>query len=253
MWDESLVLGSRSFRSRLIVGAERYPSGEIMRRSHDAAGAELVTIAVRELDLASPGGALLSSIDQSRFTLIATTSGCRTSDEAVRTAYLAREAGLGDLVTVDVVGDSRTEMPDLAAVLEAAKTLTREGFVVLPVAGDDPVTAKRLEETGAAGILLQPAPPGSGLGIRNPYAVRMVLDAVSVPVIVAGGIGTASDAALAMELGCHGVLVSTAIADAREPEVMAEAMRHAVEAGRGAYKAGRIARRLHRNSFGSPD
>jgi thiazole synthase len=253
MFDESLVLGTRTFRSRLIVGAERYPSAEIMRRSHDAAGAELVTIAVRELDLASAAGSLLTSIDQNRFTLIAATSGCRTADEAVRTAYLVREAGLGDIVTVDVVGDSRTEMPDLAAVLEAAKTLTREGFIVLPVAGDDPVAAKRLEETGAAGILLQPAPPGSGLGIRNPYAVRLVLDAVSVPVIVAGGIGTASDAALAMELGCHGVLVGTAIAESREPEMMAEAMRHAVEAGRGAYKSGRIARRLHRNSFGSPE
>jgi thiazole synthase len=253
MWDESLVLGTQSFRSRLIVGAERYPSAEIMRRSHDAAGAELVTIAVRDLDLASAGGSLLTSIDQSRFTLIATTSGCRTADEAVRTAYLAREAGLGDIVMIDVVGDSRTDMPDLAAVLEAARTLTREGFVALPVAGDDPVAAKRLEDAGAAGILLQPAPPGSGLGIRNPYAIRLVLEAVSVPVIVAGGIGTASDAALAMELGCHGVLVGTAIADAREPEVMAEAMRHAVEAGRGAYKAGRIARRLHRNAFGSPE
>jgi thiazole synthase len=253
MFDESLVLGTRTFRSRLIVGAERYPSAEIMRRSHDAAGAELVTVAVRELDLASAAGSLLTSIDQNRFTLIAATSGCRTADEAVRTAYLAREAGLGDIVTIDVVGDSQTEMPDLAAVLEAAKTLTREGFIVLPVAGDDPVAAKRLEETGAAGILLQPAPPGSGLGIRNPYAVRLVLDAVTVPVIVAGGIGTASDAALAMELGCHGVLVGTAIAESREPEMMAEAMRHAVEAGRGAYKSGRIARRLHRNSFGSPE
>ena len=253
MWDESLVLGTRSFRSRLIVGAERYPSAEIMQRSHDAAGAELVTIAVRGLDLASPGGSLLASIDQSRFTLMATTSGCRTADEAVRTAYLAREAGLGDIVTIDVVGDSRTEMPDLAAVLEAARTLIREGFVVLPVAGDDPVVARRLEEAGASGILLQPAPAGSGLGIRNPHAVRLVLDAVSIPVIVAGGIGTASDAALAMELGGHGVLVGTAIAEAREPEMMAEAMRHAVEAGRGAYKAGRIARRLHRNAFGSPE
>jgi thiazole synthase len=253
MWDESLVLGTRSFRSRLVVGAERYPSAEIMRRSHEAAGAELVTIPVRELDLASAGGSLLASIDQSRFTLIATTSGCRTADEAVRTAYLAREAGLGDIVTIDVVGDSRTEMPDLAAVLDAARTLARDGFVVLAVAGDDPVAARRLEEAGAAGILLQPAPVGSGLGVRNPYAVRLVLETVTVPVIVAGGVGTASDAALAMELGCHAVLVGTAIAEARDPEVMAEAMRHAVEAGRGAYKAGRIARRLHRNAFGSPE
>lgn len=253
MWDESLVLGTRSFRSRLIVGAERYPSAEIMRRSHEAAGAELVTIAVRELDLASAGGSLLTSVDQNRFTLVATTSGCRTADEAVRTAYLSREAGLGDMVMVDVVGDSRTEMPDLAAVLEATRTLAREGFVAIGVAGDDPVAARRLEDASAAGILLQPAPPGSGLGIRNPYAVRLVLDAVSVPVIAAGGIGTASDAALAMELGCHGVLVSTAIAESREPEMMAEAMRHAVEAGRAAFKSGRIARRLHRNSFGSPE
>jgi thiazole synthase len=253
MWDESLVLGTRSFRSRLIVGAERYPSAEIMRRSHDAAGAELVTIALRELDLASAGGSLLTAIDQSRFTLVATTTGCRTADEAVRTAYLAREAGLSDIVTIDVVGDSRTEMPDLAAVLEATRTLAREGFVALPVAGGDPVAARRLEDASAAGIIIQPAPPGSGLGIRNPYAVRLVLDAVSVPVIAAGGIGTASDAALAMELGCHAVLVGTAIAESREPEAMAEAMRHAVEAGRGAYKAGRIARRLHRNAFGSPE
>jgi thiazole synthase len=224
-----------------------------MRRSHDAAGAELVTIALRELDLASAGGSLLTAIDQSRFTLVATTTGCRTADEAVRTAYLAREAGLSDIVTIDVVGDSRTEMPDLAAVLEATRTLAREGFVALPVAGGDPVAARRLEDASAAGIIIQPAPPGSGLGIRNPYAVRLVLDAVSVPVIAAGGIGTASDAALAMELGCHAVLVGTAIAESREPEAMAEAMRHAVEAGRGAYKAGRIARRLHRNAFGSPE
>ena len=253
MWDESLVLGTRSFRSRLVVGAERYPSAEIMRRSHEASGAELVAVAVRDLDLASAVGSLLTSVDQGRYTLIATTTGCRTADEAVRTAYLAREAGLGDFVKVDVLGDARTEMPDLQAVLEATKTLARDGFVTLPVAGDDPVAAGRLQEAGAAGILLQPAPTGSGLGIKNPYAIRLVLDTATVPVIVAGGIGTASDAALAMELGCHAVLVGSAIAEARDPEVMAEAMRHAVEGGRAAYKAGRISRRLHRNAFGSPE
>jgi thiazole synthase len=253
MWDEPLVLATRSFRSRLVVGAERYPSAEIMRRSHEAAGAELVTLAVKDLDFASAGGSLLASIDQGRFTLIPSTSGCRTADEAVRTAYLAREAGLGDFVKVDVVGDARTEMPDLPAILEATRILAREGFVALPMAGDDPVAARRLEEAGATGLLLQPAPAGSGLGIRNPFAIRLVLDTATVPVIVGGGIGTASDAALAMELGCHAVLVDTAIAEARDPEVMAEAMRHAVEAGRGAYKAGRIARRLHRNAFGSPE
>ena len=171
----------------------------------------------------------------------------------MRTAYLARESGLGDFVKIDVVGDARTEMPDLPAVFEATRTLSRDGFVALPVAGEDPVAARRLEEAGAAAILLQSSPTGSGLGIRNPYAIRLVLDTATVPVVVAAGIGTASDAALAMELGCHAVLVGTAIAEARDPEVMAEAMRHAVEAGRAAYKAGRIARRLHRNAFGSPD
>ncbi len=253
MWDELLVIATRSFRSRLIVGAERYPSAEIMRRSHEAAGAELVTLAVRNLDLASPGGSLLASIDQSRLTMIATTSGCQTVDEAVRTAYLARESGLGAFVKVDVVGDTRTEMPDVPAILEATRTLSRDGFATLPIVGGDPVSARRLEEAGAAAVLVQGAPPGSGLGIRNPYAIRLVLDTATVPVIVGGGIGTASDAALAMELGCHAVLVGTAIAEARDPEAMAEAMRHAVEAGRAAHKAGRIARRLHRNAFGSPE
>ena len=228
MWDEPLLIATRSFRSRLVVGSERYPSAEIMQRSHDVSGAELVAVAVRGLDLASSGSALLTSIEQGRFTAIATTTGCRTADEAIR-------------------------MPDFPAVLEATRTLSRDGFVALSVAGDDPVALRRLEEAGASGIMLQPAPVGSGLGIRNPYAVRLVLDIATVPVIVAGGIGTASDAALAMELGCHAVLVGSAIAEARDPEVMAEAMRHAVEAGRAAYKAGRIARRLHRNAFGSPD
>jgi thiazole synthase len=224
-----------------------------MRRSHDAAGVELVSLGVRGLDMGSAGGSLLGSLDQSRFTLVSSTSGCRTADEAVRTAYLAREAGLGDLVRIDVVGDDRTEMPDLAAVTEATRTLARDGFVALAVAGEDPVTARRLAEAGAAGILVLGSPPGSGLGIRNPYAIRLVLDTATVPVIVAGGIGTASDAALAMELGCHAVMVDTAVSEARDPEIMAEAMRHAVEAGRAAHKAGRIARRLHRSAFGSPE
>lgn len=253
MWDEPLVLAGRSFRSRLVVGADGYPSAETMRRCHEAAGVELVAVALRGLALSSPGGSLLESIDQGRVALMGTTSGCATADEALRTAYLAREVGLGDLVKVDVVGDARTEMPDVAAVLEATRTLGRDGFVVLAVAGDDPVTARRLEDAGAAAVLVRAAAPGSGLGVRNPYAIRLVLEAVSVPVLVAGGIGTASDAALAMELGCHGVLVGTAIAQARDPEAMAEAMRHAVEAGRCAYRAGRMARRLHRYAFGSPE
>jgi thiazole synthase len=253
MFDEPLVIATRSFRSRLIVGAERYPSTEIMQRSLEAAGAELVTLAVRNLDLAGPVGALLQSMEQSRFTVIATTSGCGTVDEAVRTAYLARESGLGDFALIDVVGDTRTEMPDVPAILEVTRTLARDGFHVLATIGDDPVAARRVEEAGASALLVQGAPPGSGLGIRNPYAIRLVLDTATVPVIAAGGIGTASDAALAMELGCHAAMVGTAIAEARDPEGMAEAMRHAVEAGRGAHKAGRIPRRLHRYAFGSPE
>ena len=166
MWDEPLMLGTRSFRSRLVVGAERYPSAEIMRRSHEAAGAELVTLAVRDLDFSSAGGTLLAEIDQGRLTLIPSTSGCRTADEAVRTTYLARESGLGDFVKVDVLGDSRTEMPDLTAVLDATRTLSRDGFVPLPVAGEDPVAARRLEEAGAGGLLIQPAPAGSVM--KNP-------------------------------------------------------------------------------------
>ena len=253
MWDESLVLGTRSFRSRLIVGAERYPSAEIMRRSHEAAGSELVALAVRGLDLASAGGSLLTSIDQGRYTLIATTTGCRTADEAVRTAYLAREAGLGDFVKVDVLGDARTEMPDLRAVLEATKHPCSRRVRHAAGRGRRP-RCRRAAPGGRCGRHpVQPAPTGRVWVSSNPYAIRLVLDTATVPVIVAGGIGTASDAALAMELGCHGVLVGSAIAEARDPEVMAEAMRHAVEGGRAAYKAGRIARRLHRNAFGSPD
>jgi thiazole synthase len=249
MWDEPLVLAGRSFRSRLVVGAEGYASPEVMRRCHEAAGTELVAVAVR--DLSSAGGPPLESIDQGRVTLLGATTGCRTADEALRTAYLAREVGLGDLVKVDIVGDTRIDMPDVAAVLDATRTLAQEGFVVLAVAGQDPVVARRLEDAGAAAVLVWGAAPGSGLGVRNPYAIRLVLDAVSIPVLVAGGVGTASDAAVAMELGCHGVLVGTAIAQARDPEAMAEAMRHAVEAGRCAYRAGRVARRLHRHAFGA--
>ncbi|HZS34865.1 MAG TPA: HisA/HisF-related TIM barrel protein [Methylomirabilota bacterium] len=253
MWDEPLVLGIRTVRSRLIVSADGYPSAEIMRRAHEASGAELVTLAVRGLDAAGSGRPLLESLGRDRVTIVATTSGCRTADEAVRTAYLAREAGVGELVSVDVVGDSRTEMPDLPAILEATKVLTADGFAVLAVAGTDPVAARRLEDAGATAVLVAAAPAGSGLGVSNPYALRLALESVTVPLIVAGGIGTASDAARAMELGCAGVLVGHAITGARDPEVMAEAMRLGVEAGRGAYKAGRVSRRLYRDAFGSPD
>jgi thiazole synthase len=257
MWDEPLILAGRSFRSRLIVGTGKYPSFDVMRRCHELSGTELVTVAVRRVDLSKKGESLLDHIDTNRITLLPNTAGCYTADEAVRTAYLAREAGLGDLIKLEVIGDEKTLFPDVLGLLEATKTLAREGFVVLPYTNDDPITAKKLEEAGAAAVMPLGAPIGSGMGIRNPYNLRIILEGATVPVIVDAGVGTASDAAIAMELGCHGVLMNTAIAQARDPEAMAEAMKLAVEAGRAAWKAGRIPRKLYASASspleGMPD
>ena len=188
---------------------------------------------------------MLDYIDTTRITLLPNTAGCYTADEAVRTAYLAREAGLGEFVKLEVIGDAKTLFPDVLGLLEATRTLAREGFIVLPYTNDDPIMAKRLEDAGAAAVMPLGAPIGSGLGIRNPYNIRIILETVAVPVIVDAGVGTASDATVAMELGCHGVLMNTAIAGARDPEGMAEAMKLAVEAGRYAYRSGRIPRKLY--------
>ncbi len=245
MVDNPLILGGREFRSRLIVGTGKYSSFELMRQAHEASGAELVTVAVRRVNLSGQGESLLDYIDTGRFTLLPNTAGCYTPDEAVRTAYLAREAGLGELIKLEVIGDERTLFPDVQGLLEATKTLASEGFIVLPYTNDDPVVAKRLEDAGAAAVMPLGAPIGSGLGIRNPYNIRIILEMVSVPVIVDAGVGTASDAAIAMELGCHGVLMNTGIAGAKDPVAMAEAMRLAVDAGRLAYKAGRIPKKLY--------
>jgi thiazole synthase len=244
MHDTPLVLGGREFRSRLIAGTGKYASMEVMRQAHEESGAEIITVAVRRVGLPS-GESILDHIDAKRFTLLPNTAGCYTADEAVRTAYLAREAGLGDLVKLEVIGDSRTLFPDVQGLLEATRTLAREGFVVMPYTNDDPVVAKKLEDAGAACVMPLGAPIGSGLGIRNPYNIKIILQTVTVPVIVDAGVGTASDAAIAMELGCDGVLMNTAIAGARDPVAMARAMRLAVEAGRLAYRAGRIAKRLY--------
>jgi thiazole synthase len=245
MYDTNLVLGGKDFTARLIVGTGKYATHEIMRQAHEESGAEIITIAVRRVSLPGQGESLLDFIDTKRFTLLPNTAGCYTADEAVRTAYLAREAGLGEMVKLEVIGDARTLFPDVQGLLEATKTLAREGFVVMPYTNDDPITAKRLEDAGAACVMPLGAPIGSGLGIRNPYNIKIILETVSVPVIVDAGVGTASDAAIAMELGCDGVLMNTAIAGAQDPVAMARAMRLAVEAGRLAYKAGRIGKKLY--------
>ena len=245
MHDTNLVLGGKDFSSRLIVGTGKYTTNEIMRQAHEESGAEIVTVAVRRVSLPGKGESILDFIDTKRFTLLPNTAGCYTADEAVRTAYLAREAGLGDMVKLEVIGDARTLFPDVQGLLEATKTLARDGFVVMPYTNDDPIIAKRLEDAGAACVMPLGAPIGSGLGIRNPYNIKIILETVSVPVIVDAGVGTASDAAIAMELGCDGVLMNTAIAGARDAVAMARAMRLAVEAGRLAYRAGRIGKKLY--------
>jgi thiazole synthase len=245
MYDTDLVLGGKEFSSRLIVGTGKYATNEIMRQAHEESGAQIVTVAVRRVSLPGSGESILDFIDTARYTLLPNTAGCYTADEAIRTAYLAREAGLGDMVKLEVIGDARTLFPDVLGLLEATRTLAREGFVVMPYTNDDPVTAKRLEDAGAACVMPLGAPIGSGLGIRNPYNIKIILETVSVPVIVDAGVGTASDAAIAMELGVDGVLMNTAIAGAQDPVAMARAMRLAVEAGRLAHRAGRIGKKLY--------
>ena len=245
MYDTNLVLGGKEFSSRLIVGTGKYATNDIMRQAHEESGAQIVTVAVRRVSLPGTGDSILDFIDTARYTLLPNTAGCYTADEAIRTSYLAREAGLGDMVKLEVIGDSRTLFPDVHGLLEATKILAREGFIVMPYTNDDPVVAKRLEDAGAACVMPLGAPIGSGLGIRNPYNIKIILETVSVPVIVDAGVGTASDAAIAMELGVDGVLMNTAIAGAQDPVSMARAMRLAVEAGRLAHRAGRIGKKLY--------
>ena len=236
-----LHIGLMTFQSRLIVGTGKYATAQLMREAIDASGADLVTVAVRRLNLDRPDGeSLLDQLDRSRVTLLPNTAGCYTADEAMRVARLGREAGLSELVKLEVIGDPKTLLPDTLALLEATKALVREGFVVMPSTNDDPVMAKKLQDAGAACVMPLAAPIGSGQGILNPLTIRFMLEAVSIPVIVDAGVGTASDAAVAMELGADGVLMNTAIAGAQNPVKMARAMRLAVEAGRLAYEAGRI-------------
>ncbi|PYN40329.1 MAG: thiazole synthase [Candidatus Rokuibacteriota bacterium] len=244
MSDTNLVIGGKEFSSRLIVGTGKYSSMEVMKQAHEASGAQIITVALRRVSLPS-GESLLDHLDTTRYTLLPNTAGCYTADEAIRTCYLAREAGLGEMVKLEVIGDPRTLFPDVMGLLEATKTLAREGFTVMPYTNDDPVMAKKLEDAGAAVVMPLGAPIGSGLGIRNPYNIKIILETVTVPVIVDAGVGTASDAAIAMELGCEGVLMNTAISGAQDPVDMARAMRLGVEAGRLAFRAGRIGKKLY--------
>jgi thiazole synthase len=243
---DTLVIAGKTFRSRLIVGTGKYPSNPVMADAHRASGTEMVTVAVRRVDLSDRSkGSLVDSIDTSRIFLLPNTAGCYTADDAIRTARLGREITGLNWVKLEVIGDERTLFPDNVALLEATRILVREGFVVLPYTNDDPVICKKLEEAGAAAVMPLGAPIGSGLGIQNANNIRIIREQATVPVIVDAGVGTASDAAIAMELGADGVLMNTAIALARDPVAMATAMKLAVEAGRLAFLAGRIPKKAY--------
>ena len=239
-------LGAHEFRSRLIVGSGKYESFEQNLECLLASGAEMITVALRRVNCdPSQGPSLLDVISPKRFTILPNTAGCYTAEDAVTTARLGRELLGTDLVKLEVIGDERTLFPDVAATIEAARALVAEGFTVLPYVTDDPVACQRLAALGCAAVMPLAAPIGSGLGIRNPANLRIILETVEVPVIVDAGVGTASDAAIAMELGAAAVLMNTGIAAAKEPVKMARAMKLAIEAGRLAYEAGRMPRRLY--------
>jgi thiazole synthase len=245
--DDLFLIAGRTFRSRLIVGTGKYSSHQVMAEAHRRSGAEMVTVAVRRIDLKAPRGeSLLDYIDRSRNMILPNTAACYTADEAVRTARLGREAGLSNWVKLEVIGDEKTLFPDTAALIEATRILVKDGFIVLPYTNDDLIVARRLIDAGAAAIMPLGAPIGSGMGIQNIASMRILREMITeVPLIVDAGVGTASDAAIAMELGADGVLMNTAIAGAKDPGTMAEAMNYAVKAGRLAYKSGRIPRKLY--------
>ena len=244
--EDTFSLGERTFRSRLIVGTGKYKDFAETRRAIDASGAEMVTVAVRRVNITDPGKEnLLDHVPPEKFVILPNTAGCYTAEDAIRTARLAREAGVGNLVKIEVIGDEKTLFPDVAATIEASRVLVKEGFVVLPYVTDDPVACRKLEDIGCAAVMPLAAPIGSGLGIRNPYNLKIIIEQSRVPVIVDAGVGCASDAARALELGCDAVLMNTAIAGATDPVMMAEAMRLAVDAGRKSFLAGRIARKLY--------
>jgi thiazole synthase len=245
--NDQLVVAGRAFKSRLIVGTGKYRSFQEMARAHAASGADMVTVAVRRVNLTDRSKeSMLDYIDREKFFILPNTAGCYTADEAVRTARLAREVGLSEWIKLEVIGDEKTLFPDTEQLIEATRTLVKEGFVVLPYTNDDLIAARKLVDAGAAAVMPLGAPIGSGMGIQNLANLRILRERITeVPLIVDAGVGTASDAAIAMELGADGVLMNTAIAGAQDAVLMAEAMRAAVDAGRKAYLAGRIEKKLY--------
>jgi thiazole synthase len=243
---DTWTVAGRTFRSRLIIGTGKYRDYEQNAQALVASGAEIVTVALRRVNVSDPGAPrLVDFIDPAKYTYLPNTAGCYTAEDAIRTLRLAREAGGWNLVKLEVLGDRKTLYPDMIETLRATDVLIKDGFDVMVYCSDDPLMCKRLEEAGAAAIMPLAAPIGSGLGIQNPVNIRLIIEAAKVPVLVDAGVGTASDAAIAMELGCDGVLMNTAIAEAGDPVMMASAMKAAVEAGRLAYRAGRMKKKLY--------
>ncbi|MEW6570299.1 MAG: thiazole synthase [Nitrospirota bacterium] len=244
--EDKLIIKGIEFKSRLWVGTGKYKDFEETKKVVEASGSDVVTVAVRRINILDRNSEnLLDYIDPTKYKILPNTAGCYTVEDALRYSRLAREAGISDLIKLEVIGDEKTLFPDTWGLLKATEILAKEGFVVLPYTNDDPVMARRLEDAGAAAVMPLGAPIGSGLGIRNPYNIKIILETVKLPVIVDAGVGTASDATVAMELGCDAVLINTGIACAKNPIAMAEAMKYAVMAGRLAYKSGRIPKKLY--------
>lgn len=241
--DDPLEIAGLTFSSRLLVGSGKYKSLEVMKAAIEASGAEIVTVALRRADLSAKGNSIEDYIDQNQYTYLPNSSGCYTAEEAIRTFNLAREAGGGNLVKLEIIGDKKNLYPDMEETLKATRILAKDDFDLMVYMNDDPVYATKLEDAGAAAVMPLAAPIGSGLGIRNPHNIKMIIEGSGVPVLIDAGIGTASDAAIAMELGCDGVLLNTAIAEAKYPVKMAESMKYAVIAGRLSFLAGRMSKR----------
>jgi len=244
--EDKLIIKGIEFNSRLWVGTGKYKDFEETARAIEASGADVVTVAVRRVNITDRKSEnLLDFIDPRKYKILPNTAGCYTVEDALRYSRLAREAGVSDMIKLEVIGDERTLFPDVIGLLEATEILAKEGFIVFPYTNDDPIMARRLADAGAAAVMPLAAPIGSGLGIRNPYNLKIILETIKLPIIVDAGVGTASDVAIAMELGCDAVLLNTAIAGAKDPIAMAEAMKYGVLAGRLAYKAGRIPKKLY--------